>query len=246
MIPISFRTALALVFLVLAVPAYPETQASQGRYVRSLLDFRIHMKAHIQRVELLALKAYELKPELFDGLSPQLIRDFMRLHDQSKVNQTPAFLRDHGLDNSKTILARLYENYGVDFSSISPERRAQFQALVGELNAVDAKVAKDFFHSRGLLEADGTLNERAQKLIRLEKIADSVDRGSCPVSAEEFNRPMLPSSRFMKDPVDQAIALQLEKQYDSIVSSATYEKVRSPGRSYRCPSMFSSIMPVTR
>ena len=61
---------------------------------------------------------------------------------------------------------------------------------------MDAEVAMAFFKKKNLLTPEGRPNAVAEKLLELEKIADLVDRGKSPVSAEEFGRPMDSASSF--------------------------------------------------
>ncbi len=71
------------------------------------------------------------------------------------------------------------------------------------------------------------LNEEQRRLLGIiEKIADQVDRGESPVSAEEFNKRMTPASQWLKNEEEIRMARALEEGYTEFVRGLSFEDYR--------------------
>jgi hypothetical protein len=107
---------------------------------------------------------------------------------------------------------------------MSEAEGAQARALIDRFNAADAEDVRAFFERYP--EARGA----QEPLQLLEKIADLVDRGSSPLSPEEFGRPMLPASRFFKapQPSDLELMQELERDYSKLTSGRHLRRPELP------------------
>ncbi len=175
--------------------------------------FRKHLRDHINRVVLIGMEAIELFPKEFSKVDPTKALAFLKLHDQSKENDDPEFLRKYSIEvKNGTIAQRLFENIQIVPSSRNSFHDENFESLRNTLNSIDDAVAKDFFKSIEI-PFDG---EEAQILLRIEKIADLVDRAQDPVARWEFHREMQPAALLLNGPVDRFIATILESHYRKI------------------------------
>jgi len=147
-------------------------------------EFRLHMESHIVRVQILALYIYHNFPEYFPHLIPELIKAFMRLHDQSKINQTVSFLKKHNLLRfGNSILTMLHKGYGNE----DPEYFKQhLKPVVDLLNAIDNTIRGEFYTYRGFVLSGGIISAAGGELSLLEKASDQLDRRLDPVAMEEF------------------------------------------------------------
>lgn len=188
-----------------------------------LTDFERHVSLHIQRTRKLAEAAREL-PEYSD-LPVELVRDFLDLHDQSKINRSQAFLAQHRLEGRReSLLQSLHRLRGTSNSEVS--------AVAQKLNDVDNEVAHAFFQKEKLLTPEGRLSWKALMLLEIEKIADLVDRGLEPVTAQEFGRSMRPASEWFElsafraaDPLAQALEVSPESAARRLQSLTTLDSV---------------------
>ncbi|MBL6989973.1 MAG: hypothetical protein ISR65_09355 [Bacteriovoracaceae bacterium] len=211
---------------------YYTTDADQSeapRFVRSYDEYRLYNFTHILRVTRLGMSLWEgEKNDSFADIDPKILEEFLLLHDQSKINYSHEFSTRHNIFKSETVSSRLYQNYGIDFTAIPDDWKKETSELVDHLNAIDQQVAIDFFRKKGLLGASESIENNAlvQKYLHIEKIADLVDRGSSPVTKEEFGRAMIPAHTFfikaLKDFESATYAAVLEYNYKKIVSGDEY------------------------
>lgn len=169
----------------------------------SVDQYLLHMKMHRTRVKRLAVLLYERFQNQFANVNPELVTEFIDLHDLSKVND------QYSLHNP--ISKRLAETFGKDQNL--PEIQETIGAAVLELNDIDQGLAREFFQSKGLLAEDGTYSETAIELLRIERIADLVDRGFDRIAHIEFGRQLSRASEFLVNETDQVMALYLEDIY---------------------------------
>lgn len=185
--------------------AWADPSPPARRYVNSVDDFKLHTRAHVQRVERIGLELLRRFPDEFRGVDPKRLSVYLRIHDRAKDEMS----------------ARLYRFYGRPGHALSPQEKAEFRSTVDELNLKDGQYVDEFLGQERL----GT----ALKFRRIEKIADSVDRALSPVSREEFGREMEPASRFLKGEADARLARYMETPgvYERIVAGATFDEVKS-------------------
>lgn len=178
--------------LLLLSPLRAETQE---RVVQTVADFRRYTELHQKRVHLLAQEALRRRPERFPGVTPELLSRYIALHDRNKL--TAEFLEP------------LFTLYGRTIPQLPEAERLRAQSLIDRFNAADQADA------RALFEAHPEFERVRGALELLEKIADLVDRGSSPLSPEEFGRELEPASRFFKspDPEDLRLMRELERDY---------------------------------
>lgn len=179
------RWSLAAI-LGLSLGSSPWTVAAvvdcQTALMDSLEAFRAHTESHIRRVQILGIEVLRAFPERFPGVEPQLLAEFLALHDQSKVNQTGPFLEQFGLqDRPRPIIQDLFERMNHWQEDPVASRR-----LVDELNAVDRKIAQNFLARHHLLQSDGSADAVGKHYLRIEKIADVVDTVLSIARGEEF------------------------------------------------------------
>ncbi|MBL6990783.1 MAG: hypothetical protein ISR65_13440 [Bacteriovoracaceae bacterium] len=205
-------------------------QSEASRFVRNYDEYRLYNFTHILRVTRLgaALLKGDAAVKFWD-IDQKILEEFLLLHDQSKINGSDAFLNRHALqEESESITSKLYQNYGIDFAAIPDDWKKETGTLVKHLNEIDLEVAADFFRKKGILgqNEDIAKNTLVQKYLQIEKIADLVDRGSSPVTQEEFGRAMIPAHTFfikvLKDFESAAHAQFLEDNYDKIVRGDEY------------------------
>ncbi|NUM89808.1 MAG: hypothetical protein HUU37_11435 [Bdellovibrionales bacterium] len=196
--------------------------------MRSLTDLEIHFQAHILRVARLGREILALSPE-FRDVDPALLDQFLALHDQAKVNLSDPFIRQYGINRRNAPLLALSQIYGKQIENLTNEERMLAERVRDEVNRVDRAVAMNFFRQQGMLTSAGEPGDMALKFLRVEKIADSVDRAMSPVSAEEFHKVMDPARRWLRDEADKKIARRLERSYFALSDGLTFEEIR--GRS---------------
>jgi hypothetical protein len=156
------------------------TQArSKAPMVQDAVDFHHHTRIHAQRVQMLGLK---LRDKFFPDLNRQLAHDFLALHDQSKL---------HGADLPNSILKRLYSFYGKNANYLQGAERLAYQQLSQEIIQLDKYTNSAFINSR-VSATDPNHRWIVQALLRIERLADVVDRSNDPVAQEEFGRYMRP------------------------------------------------------
>jgi hypothetical protein len=181
------------------------------KYVNSIQDFFDHMASHIERVESLGLTLKELRPRLFYDVDPYLLKILLSIHDFEKLRVDPVTGR-------REVLEELFKTYGVDFDTLPPDEKAQQIALRNRLNKGDKGHARQFFElfndGNRFIDKKGNYTRRALKYLLIESVADKVDRGMSPVSAEEFNREKMvlaSKSKYITDRTERKLAKLLEQ-----------------------------------
>lgn len=187
--------------------------ARQRTYVNSLEEFFEHTRLHRERVKLLGMELFRTHPELFRGLSATQVRIVLEAHDRAKVSSGVTG------PGGKPFYQELYRQYGQK----APE------SLVNGLNQADEKQMQLALKHAGLADNPHmTAVERSRRralrmqLKMIEKIADQVDRGMSPVSAEEFGRPMKRASEFLLNPQEVRLARELERNYSRLTLNLDY------------------------
>ncbi len=201
-------------------------ETGDNTYVRTRSDLQRHYRLHIFRTRRLGLALYDMDPSEFPGVTRDQVDEFLTLHDRAKLDSSAKFQQRFWADppGGQAILDRLFAIYGVGYSPADPAVQANVLSTVRSLNAADRNVGRAYFNSQGMIFEDGQLTNAARSLLRLEHIADIVDRASDPVTMEEFrleegNRP--PLSKFLS-PEDEPLARRLQQRYGEIVSGLEY------------------------
>lgn len=188
------------------------------RYVNDAADFYQHMKMHKERISALGLQLLKEFPEEFSGLDEATVKRVLSVHDDAKVTLGSRF-------NGKPFYQVLYEEgYGKRLD----------RSVVDALNEVDGKFTEDALRRVGLSleghssEALERVKKTRELILKVEKIADFVDRGMSPVSSEEFGRAVSRASEndfFLKTEEERAMAKLLEDKYDTITKGLEYKKL---------------------
>jgi len=148
-------------------------------------------------------------------------------HDAAKVNNQTKFKKwseefcdVNGIDSLVKIRSSLYKHYGDDFKNISPERKSEALRIVKELNMIDNAWTDKLIDSYNVSPATKEL------LLKIEKVADLVERGKNPVTPEEMgkNDVYLGSSDRSLDKNLQKYAKILEAHYYDITDSLDLNK----------------------
>lgn len=212
---------LALALWVFSTPTFGQ---ETRRYVNSPGDLKVHFTTHIKRVSRLGVELYDSHPDLFPGVTREDVREFLAVHDQTKIDDREEFRRSFWVEKAEAaFIDRLYFLYGKGYGFAADPANAAWTGVISSLNATDRRVAMDYFRRRGLLAADGEPTERAKTLLRIERLADVVDRNSDPVAMEEFNiKEQRPLGEFIRDPVDLILAQELKQKYRATVKGLEY------------------------
>ncbi len=202
------RNFLLILFLNLSFTSLSLAQDST-KYVTTLDDFYMHMKNHVDNVEIIAdriLKEIESDPAKWKPvfnipdnvtLDNQLkteIRNFIENHDASKINTSAEFLKKYNRD--KGIINELYTLYGKSFKDMTPADRK----IIDELNHIDAKERELFIQRNKLPEW------KVQLIDNIEKMADGTERGMNPVTAEEMAKIPWKESQGVENKLKTALA----------------------------------------
>lgn len=193
-------------------------------YVKYQADLRVHFQSHLQRVVRLALHLLKSKPDHFPGVSESLALELLTLHDAAKLDHSPSFRQrfwGETVKSDQSFMQRLFHIYGKGYEYVAENREAR--ATIDQLNATDRQVSQEFFRSKGLLTPDGSPTPVAQALLRLERIADVVDRNLDPVALEEFGlteRRLI--SDFLKNPEDLELSRPIAEGYAELVRGARF------------------------
>lgn len=201
----------------------PRPSAELRHYVKSRDDFRLSMFSHRMRCLLLAEEAVKFYGEEL-GLEPSdlpLIREFIGHHDDSKLNESSAFIEKY-YDGASTpastsshqqfLLDQLYSLYGKNRSELPPSSSRIFDLST----QIDKRVAEDFFLARGLYSPGRGFSVKAKAILSLEKIVDVTDRGRAQTFAEEFHREPAPVSVFLATDLEISIAQYLSSIYGEV------------------------------
>lgn len=180
-------------------------------YVHSLPEYVLYMRSHIQRVVLIGsdIRENERFSNQFEDVDPEVLKEYLsRYHDRRKI-------KDWQRKNS--MARKLEANYGIDKNKLPPEERARYQAIIDELNDGDKEERREFLSKLP--------PEIVEKLLRIERIADQIDRVMSEVSEEEWNKIMEPAStsEWLKDEKDREIAEFYERPFrDPVTKKQLY------------------------
>lgn len=176
--------------------------------IQTLQDFRAYNLLHVQRVQKLGVYLYNKFPGEFPDLNVSLVEGFLAQHDYPKLNE-PELQRD---------LFRLYGR-PIDSAEMIKLRNE----VVARVNEAEHEYAYAYFAATDLLNENGSLTSAAQQLLRIEMIADLVDRYLNPLAAEEFAREMRPASEMPAlTPREKWLAQHLERRYFELVRGMLY------------------------
>jgi hypothetical protein len=223
---IQLGVRIAFVFALWAAPAWPA--ASSGtQFVENFDDFRTHVHAHRYRVRALGLALFRSEPLFAQiGVTEQDVYEFLSGHDHAKILPNPKA-------PGRTMMRRLYEIYATDPLHGDSVKSAHARALIGSLNAQDDALSLKRLQRMGFLTRTGKPKVPALALLRIERIADVVDRNLDPVAQEEFSRleraPLEPFFTSADGYLDQAgleMARFLSQIYLRVVRGLTYDEIR--------------------
>lgn len=218
------------VAMALPLPSYAPVNGPR-LYVQNPADEKYHFEQHIKRVGVLGLALYDAHPELYGSLSRDLVKDFLALHDRTKVDDSPAFRKAfwRGVHSDRSFNERLEELY-----HNPPQTDADRQKLDttrDDLNRVDHHLGYLFFKLHKMLDDKGEPGPAAKLLLHLDRIADVTDRHIDPVAGEELgitDEPLL--SKFLPEATDRALVKELAAKYEKLVGHLAFR----PGlRCYR-------------
>jgi hypothetical protein len=219
----------------------PAVAAERNQFVNSPGELRDHFQLHIRRVTLLGVALYGEFFQSTPALSASLLRKYLAVHDQTKILDSSAFRtkfwRAAGVNQAGApFVERLFGFY--NSQSGLDETRESLRTLVTELNATDRQVGLDFFLKNGLLDSAGNPTPLAQTLLRIERIADVVDRNSDPVAMEEFGiAKQPPLAQFIQSDVDLAMATWLKERYARFTKGYAYTEFFAGPRQSNCNAL---------
>lgn len=183
-------------------------------YVNSVDDFYMHMFNHVRNVEKIADEIFseiQKNPDRWasifhipkdapiDGELKYLMKKFVQNHDASKINTDHDFLLK--INRKKLIIYELYSVYGKNIKDLSQED----QKIIQVLNSIDKEVHDEF-----VLKNDLPV-WKIKFLDEVEKLADGIERGSNPVTAEEMaKKPWMESEAIIKN-INQKINLDSDQ-----------------------------------
>ena len=193
------------------------------KFIHNEAELTKRFEDHQDRV---ARLGYEIlaTSEDFKDLNPELTDEFLHRHDRAKLDHSPEFLAKHGITEEEHAIHGLAKIYGKNIADMTGDEKTTAEAIRSLTNRIDNATADEFFKENGLFNPDGTRGTIAEKLIKVEHIADLVDRGMDPISAEEFNKVMEPASKFLKDEIEQKLAAQLEERYKKTLEGGKFEE----------------------
>lgn len=218
----SMSSALPSYILIIIISLSPwgMTLASplNSPYIYSLEDFEQHVILHKERIVALGLLLREEFPEVLGHIPPQVLAQFLQLHDNSKLLRSPRLLQMFDYDEAP-ILERLYKFYGQNKDDLTYQEQQELTDTVKQANRIDRLVANMYFQSQDFLIESRNPEADAQLLLRIERLLDVVDRGLDPTASEEFQRPMQRGSDFLTNEQDRQMARFLEQKYTELPSS---------------------------
>lgn len=198
------------------------------RFVSTYQEFRVHVQKHRERVRLLGI---DLALRYYPHLDTDLVSRYLSVHDISKLMTSEERLRELGYVGDRNPSERLFEFYGQQ--DLPPEKIYEREKVINLINNIDHEYVERFFS--GYEKDKGRLGEDLKKeLLEIERIADLVDRGMNPVSAEEFSRKMIKASDWVSTEKEREMAKYLELNYRNITFRSWYPNIR------RCGALFSS------
>lgn len=178
-----------LIGLLLFISAF---KVEAYTYVSQLSHFRLHITLHKMRVMRIGM---HLAQTHFPEVSLAEVRNFLELHDNSKMDEANA--------------ERLFRFYGKRPQNAEEERL--LKAIVEHIDQVDDRIREEYLNARPLDP------DTKEKLFIIEKVADLVDRGLDPVASEEFGHRLKVASEYMKARELAVLAAAMEADYYKIV-----------------------------
>jgi hypothetical protein len=210
------------------------------------------MRNHVHNVQILGnvtIDLFEQNPQIrndFSGLPKhfiltkrikELARNFLLIHDASKINTELKFLQNNHI--TEPGIKKLYQMYGKPMAQMSEGEK---QVIAKQINGVDSAVRSNFILSNHVTA------EEMNFLDQLEKIADYTERGSNPVTSEEIGKSALHASDYLAKDLTQTTSLAKVAQIVHKVDLAKhleliYPKVAIPYAQYRSDVLsFKSIL----
>ncbi len=171
----------------------------------------IYINAHRLRVVNIGLAIQSFRPIL--DLPDEMLTAFLHLHDLSKLE--PDIFRSLSL------------HYGRSLNDPNYSENSELQSLIQRLNSIDLNHARSFFARHGLLDTNYCPTVVAKELLRIEKIADLVDRALDPAAWEDFGRKLHPASHYLPNFQDQHLAQELEKRYPQITQGLSFQEIKA-------------------
>lgn len=213
------------------------TNVSEARtFVNELDDFYLHMDNHVRNVETLGmhlvdkLKSDKKLLQSTLGITEdikwikmeRLIKEGLRLHDQSKINSTTGFANKH--KSTRPIIEELYTIYS------KPGFSKDAKSIVDNLNRVDEEVLQSFFKRNNMSATEKKL------FLKIEELADKTERGMNAVTSEEMGRKATKGSVYLKGKVPDSelkLLTWLEDEYPKVATDFKSHKLRMEGMAKR-------------
>lgn len=214
-------------------------------FVNSVDDFYMHMFNHVKNVENIADEIFseiqknpdQLKSVFHipkeasaDSELKSLMKKFVQKHDASKINTDSDFLSK--INRKKLIIYELYSLYGKNFKDLSLED----QKIIQELNLIDKGVHDKF------MSENNVSDWKIKFLDEVEKLADGIERGSNPVTAEEMSKKPWMESEGITKKIDQILnsdpttdeITRLRKKLDlTLTLEKRYKDIALPYKDYQ-------------
>ena len=201
---------------------------------------------HAVHVRYLGLALLDLSDQ-FKGVDRDTLDRFLYLHETSKrqfLNGNT--FRIGGLQNG------LKHNLSSTVHQSSTKGSdKQYTRLLESFRQADKAIAADFFRQEGLLGPNEALEDNAlvQKYLRIEHIANIVERGKSSIDKNLFNKKVLPAHIYFdeaKNDLDSArLALRLQYEYYNIEENGNTKKLVRNYMEYRLAN-FTHVLRVAR
>ncbi len=184
------------------------------QYVNTINDFKTHTNNHIQNVTRLGMYLYhQHKHTYFKDIPEHIVREKLLYHDFEKVAHLEA-LQQFGYTNERNFSERLYDLYGRSIGNTNFKAKA----LIQELNEYADKFESELLAKHNLIDQSPRSLSVIEKIQRIERVADLVERQMNPVSPEEFGvREMRSATLFLNSQLEMQMARELTRAYHQIV-----------------------------
>jgi uncharacterized Zn-binding protein involved in type VI secretion len=169
-------------------PAYAKYDVYYS--VTSPTEMVENVQAHKIRVVKLSDYLMDRFPERYGDLDRMTALEYAGIHDTAKVETSPAFLAEHGLEYPIS-----EDLHGLWAKPVSNAQGKMWSPALDKMNVVDHAVEDAFFTKRGITDP-----AEVAKYKELGMLSDNIDKGADPMSSwEELGRPGVSAGDYYKN-----------------------------------------------
>ncbi len=208
---------LALVCVSSAFAAPPD-HFPEVKTERDGMTYNFSHKLRVTAVGMdIAIHHFKLSPHYKDALF-----DYLMEHDDEKLNNKKEFIHEYGghLDDAR-YSAFFIEHFGEDFPVDSPHR-----IIIKHMNEIGKVKAQRFFARSGMLDLNLQPNFMARLFMRIEKIADLIDRDQDSMAPIELGREKTFGIELLDSDYDRGIAKATIVRYQEITAGYHYWEIK--------------------